>query len=260
MSLWLFGDSYADTKVGGLNDWQYQALVSRNLKHNINDFSCSGSALDYTYLKFHEQCSNFNHGDYVIIALTVLQRDYFITDHPELGVGLVPSLNNKAYSIVPGYIQDAIEKYYKYLHNDLIAMNHLVNFLYMVNSIAYQKQLHVLILDGMEKYESGSNTQLQYNKHCYPNLHVAKGQLYSDVSYMEFYLITQAEVFNYYSRDPRSNHMCRCNHEILADKILKYFIDKIPVDLTDGSFKQHIITSENFKDSEFTQKEFTNYV
>jgi hypothetical protein len=54
--------------------------------------------------------------------------------------------------------------------------------------------------------------------------------------------------------DPRFNHLCLSNHDILSNKIIDYIIKKIPIDLNEG-FIKNILSEKKINDFEFSNKE-----
>jgi hypothetical protein len=93
--------------------------------------------------------------------------------------------------------------------------------------------------------------------YSYPDLNFSKGDLSDDISHAEYKLNVTAKDYNNFmlGEDPRFNHMCLSNHEILAEKIANSFKNNTELDLTDGSFKQEILNRETVDDPEFIAKE-----
>ena len=229
MSIWIFGDSYADPFkcVPNLDKWTEKIAIEMNLP--TFNFGKCGSSLVYTYTKFYEVKDNIQSDDILIISLTDLDRHWFFGDRPELGT-------QRELTKDQGLSEEntALKYYTLYLDNKLHQIPSLYNFLCAVELLTIQKKLHTIILPNFSDVREYFDT----TEDKFTCLNIAKGKML-DISIIE----TKRENIDKFIKDGinllgsfdyRINHMCKTNHQILVEKLKKNIFDKTEIDLTSG--------------------------
>lgn len=239
-TVWIFGDSFADSNVYTLA-WTHQ--VANNLNYDLKVLALGGTSLDYTYTKFNEYKEQINPGDVVVLALTDLSRYWFLKNEPNRTYWMImerdPDMNK------------AIEQYLRYLENYNLKETYLENFLYNLHYFTKKQDIHTVILPSFNHIaQTLANFKVKV-----PSLNIASNSLLN-VSLNEFEqgtidptdLIRNIVEF-------RSCHMMYSNHLILADKILDNIKKQTPIDLSQG-FVSYALNTRTLNNDEFIDKEF----
>lgn len=246
MTLWVFGDSFAEDSAslkdyGRLNnasDFSWHKQIAEKLNLDYKNFGKGGSSLDYTFVKFNENRNNIKQYDIIIIALTNLDRRYFFKDRPHMSTAL--------------WIEDsrelkAVQYYYEYLDNKEVFAVHLLNFLYNLQDLTKELNLHTILIPCFEDID------LFLKGKTFLHFHIADGflnKINEDEYDTEFF---EKKLKRGYV-DPRANHIVRSNHNILANKILNNIEYKTNIKLTD--FVTNIINEECLRDTKLIDYEF----
>lgn len=228
MTLWVFGDSFAETTItigrnsqGPTGQWCYQ--IAHNLNAEIYGYGLGGSSLDYTYYRFNQIRNKIRENDTIIVALTEINRRWFWKDSPQNGC--VQALD------LPNDLATAYKYYMLYLNNPIVYETHLITFLHDLNNTSLIKNIKTVILPCFE---------ITINNQDYPHLHIAKGNLLT-VSLNEFKKNTTREMVDpYFINDRRINHIIKDNHTILANKILNYIRYNKSINLTNAFLTEKI--------------------
>ncbi len=254
MTVWVFGASYAEY-YEGLHD-QWMQRVAAGLGTDLQVYSVAGASSEYTYYNFNSVRQNIKEKDVVIIPLTTTTRRWFFKDYPHHSAQPVPGTDFKDPKVIydpTGYpeIDEALQMYEEHLNHLDVFNTYLLDFLYNVNYLTKQKNLHTIILESYWDTEYF----LKDKKTEFPYLHFSIEKLLS-VSLDEYskeYLIQD----NFSTNDKKVNHLLRTNHIILADKILDNIKYNKPIDLSRG-FAKHLVKIGSFTDPEFVEKEMFN--
>ena len=238
MKLWVFGDSYSipldyiDSEGAirdGVDAKKYHTNWIEELSNNLHVdelkiYSNFGVSNECIFKNVAEQSNNFSLEDYVIVQLTNSNRHWWFPDDPAES-NLPQMISNPEWSKEK---QKAIELHLKYLQND-----NMDNLIY--SSVIYSFMYIKLVLPGIKMlllpgWGAGPDTI---------------GNLTVNVCDAEFdNRKTQQMFYNKTGYDFRLNHMTIDNHLILSSKILNYFKNPAPIDLTTG-FKTKIYTKDN---------------
>lgn len=239
MNLWVFGASFAEI-LDEEDQWPIKCATLLNA--NLISLALGGSSLEYTYKKFNEIRPYVKENDVLIFNLTGIDRRWFLKDRPELSILLstpeIQSDQNKA-----------VENYRRYLDRPDIQEIYFNNFLNNVHALTKKLSLHTILLiftdvDALIKQEE------------FPLFNISKGTLLNTT-------LDEIDKSNgFYDKiiewmhhsDPRLNHLCKSNHDILVDKILNNYHNKTPIDLAHGflknNFTEQMMNDENFIKSE----------
>ena len=231
--LYVFGDSFVEDYR--FPDWTWAKSISKSLNIDYRNFAQGATSLDYTYGEFERQHGNFVPGDILIVGITNEDRFNFFPDRRYLST--LWAFDNHMHRYLPEE-KTAVEYYLKYLDNPADKSRHLINFLHNVQDITVRKSLRTVVIQTMGLMDY-TNSLLYADR--FDKLYIATGTLH-DISRSEL-----ANDLNYdishdkNGVDMRHNHMCKSNHQILSNKIIKHLTDREPIDLTVG-FNKKIIT------------------
>ncbi len=222
MTVWVFGDSFAYLHPHG-DTWPRQ--VANKLNQELKCYAEGGTSLEYTYEQFNTVRHNINAHDTVILALTELNRRWFLRDRVTENIWMI--MRNRE----DPKLSKALEYYLHYLDNSTVHETYLTNFLYNVEYVTTQRSLNTVILPCFE-------TTSAYMSKLNLNLTVAKGQLVT-VSMAEFDSKFDHTSYTAIS-DVRPNHLTRSNHNVLANKIVDSIKTKAPIMLNEGFVKYNM--------------------
>jgi hypothetical protein len=222
MKLWVFGDSYSTNfNPDDPRMWFYEdswiTLVQKSLNIDIvENKAYAGVSNDYIFQKLAQSHHLFNDGDYVIIQLTHAGRKWFFKDDPSQSniVSIDPSQYEK-------HIAEAISYYMRYLQNDNLDDIQFTAYTYAIENVvqSYPK-VNFIVIPGFTEIPE------------------VKGNLTGNVCTGEFKGMSGPKFYEDHGFiDPRLNHMSHDNHPILADKVLDYFKNGTPLDLTTNFVK-----------------------
>lgn len=253
-TLYVIGDSFSAIEMDNEGiDRVWPALVRDKLGvTNMINNSMIGASQDYTWFGLVDWRNHIKPDDYLIVTLTHPSRQWFVHDDPTLGKA--EHIREKAH--VHGYdplldkTAEAAAQYIEFLQRPELDILHLENRLAW---LAYQSRLlgwrKPLVLLG---FKQKAPYAFEYS-----DVRFSKGDLSDDISHPEYKINVTPKDYNNFmlGEDPRFNHMCLSNHEILAEKIAQSFINDTELDLTDGSFKQEILNRTSVDDPDFIANE-----
>lgn len=243
MVLWLFGDSFVH---GAGQNGSYAQQILESIPHlgNIEDHGWGSTALGYTYEKWESNRDRFNKHDVAIIVLTSPSRRYFFPEMP--GWSYPHSMDN-----IPNYSaseqqRHAFDLYYTHLRRAEEERIGLVNFLHAV----HDTNIKSLIIPGFPESEHITHSIAgRFTRFILAsgNLHtIARSEVVPELNYPTLQ-----------EQDRRSNHICRSNHVILAQKIIAAIDHECQIDLTNG-FLTNIVTRTRLNDPEWRIQELTD--
>lgn len=250
MTVWTFGDSYAESYQKP-DQWMHR--VATKFDYQVNSFGRVGSSMEYTFDKFYSVRNQISNNDIILLALTTYNRRWFFRQHPEHTAYPAPQtsfLNPKLIYSDTGFenINEALELYEDNLKNMKVHETYLLNFLYNLDYVSQKQNTKTIVLINFYDTENF----LANKKSEWPNIHFAEEKLLS-ISLNE-YAKAYFSKHDFSKKDVRINHMIRSNHIILANKIIDYIIDNVPVDLRYG-FNEHIIVEGFEDDYDFVKNE-----
>lgn len=246
MTLWIFGDSYAD----GYKEqpWFWSEALASKLNVPIKNYALSGTGLEVTYTRIQEHYKEFQKGDCLVICLTQFHRQYFIPEYPQISIAV--SLDNVF--ITPKEIKSKYKKAFNLftekLYNENNPKVNFKNFLFFLQHLTDKLGLTTIGLPCFEDV----NLYLNSCRSEFPTLKLSTGHLFS-VSTTE--CIDEKTIAIFYELEARANHMCRRNHTILSDKLFDTIVNNTPIDLNTG-FHTQFLSREVATNIEFAQEEF----
>ena len=205
-------------------------LVAKNLTgttEQIND-SMAGCANEFIFHRFMSRMGEIKENDYVIITLTSSDRRWLVERCPHLSNWAGSKIDSEPEGGLTKKEFGAVQQYARYLHSE-IASSAIYDAIYWAIVHAAQElekmNVKLLILPG------------------FLPLRGVVGTL-TEACFSEFDSPETQETYYRKTNDIRWNHFSKENHEILADKVTKFFTDYETVDLTTG-FKTGIYTKDN---------------
>lgn len=258
MTIWVFGDSFAE-HFPGLKD-QWMERIAAELKTNVVSFGLAASSLEYTYHKFNQYRQDIKQDDVIIIALTSYSRRWFFKYFPG---DLVKIHNQGSFDDYKELAkspkgdlkeQEALYAYSESLSDNDLHETYLMNFLYNVNYLTKKLNLKTIVMINL--YDI--NQLMKDKKNLFPNIYFPDNMML-DIFLGEFtkdYMIDFTEA----TIDLRVNHMVRTNHIILADKIINHIKHNTKIDLAEG-FIKNIVSNKSLNDAQFINDElFYGYI
>ena len=236
-TLHIFGDSFSQPFK---EDWVWPNQIGKKLKVNaLSNNSHIGVSNDWIFSNIREailgkQKVPLIKNDVVIFVLTSPHRYWFFKDKPQFSNYMISNWDE----FVPKNKIDAIKGYTNHIQRDeldLIRMEFQVGWLkQMHNQIGFD----LLIIPGFSLTVDFSG------------IPEVLGDLTGSVSNAEF--VTPGEDTNWYRQgiDTRYNHLCKDNHDILADKCVSSLMTGRTLDLCVG-FKRHFLRA----DERYTSKQ-----
>lgn len=205
-------------------------LVAKELtgtQEHIND-SMAGCANEFIFHRYMAYMNEYKKGDYIIVCLTSQDRRWLVERCPHLSNWANSKIDPGVKGGVTKQEHNAIHQYAKYLHSD-IASNAIYNSIIwaIIHGAVNLEPLgvKVLILPGFHPINGVTGTL-------------------TETSFGEFDSIKTLDTFYKKTNDSRWNHFSEQNHQILANKVCKFFTDFERVDLTTG-FETNIYTKNN---------------
>ncbi len=217
-NLWIFGDSFSvgrqDIKKGKTISYKlWYEFVAQNLEcEYYHNYAQWGVSNEYIINEFMSRKQEYKEGDFIIIQLTDVSRQWFFPDHPDLAnihhvIDMSEHLPKEKYK--------AIESYLKYLDNDPIKYMKYTLYCMAINyqAITDLSKCKILIIPGFNNIPTVNGTLLS----------VCNGEFVDDDSLHKWY--------SKHRFDPRPNHLSIKNHEILGNKVSYYFLNGGYLDL-----------------------------
>lgn len=205
MTLWIFGDTHVQANNVD-SQWMYK--LAHELKCDVNSLAMNGTALEFTYQRFNIARHKIKKYDTVVVALTNFDRRWFFKQHPQAAeLDKSPTDNKKE--------NKAIELFRKYLDHKEIYQVYLMDFLFNLQAISEDLELHTIVIPCFEDVENF----LLDKKDLFPSIGIAEGNLSS---------LTGNDV------EITLNHMNASKHQIIMEKLLKFVYERKHVNLKEG--------------------------
>lgn len=247
-NLWVVGDSFSFINQEDscyLQAWSPQ--LAKKLNYTLYNNSLYGVCQDWELQQVNLAQDNILSDDQLIVVLTDPSRYWFFEDFPHLTnthiFDFEEIINNTNRC-------NAVKSFIKYIQRESLDIQYINYRLSWLNNLSIIKNWKKpIILLGF------SQTILNLNH--YTNLIFSKGSLTQDVSNNEISLelITDKKFNYFFGLDPRFNHMCLQNHDILVEKLYNTIKYGTELDLTSG-FNLNIINKETVTDELF-QSQFS---
>ena len=232
MTIWIFGDSYAQSAQETFYDLKDRPLtwvehLSKLSGMKVDGEARPGVSQDYLYNAFRLKIDQMKKGDVVVFIHTESQRRWFFKDRPEISNLWMNTFGK----LVKKDEAKAIEAYKKYLYNPMLGGCITEMLSTFVNTICMAKQMKMIQIPGFELEE-----RLIHNPYC-----TVTGNL-MNISLGEFKDSKLRNKCFDEARgiDMRLNHMTWPNHEKLAIAIHKSLETREPLDLSSISFDKNV--------------------
>ena len=223
-NLFIFGDSFSQNFD---EEWAWTRALGKQLKvDSLYNASAVGVANDWILLQLRKQLVNITKDDVVIVILTAPNRSWLIEKYPEYSNYLIANLDD----FISKEEAASIKNYVLNIQRDDIDLFRFEHQVAWIKQIQQNAGFDLLVIPGFP---------LNID---YTGLIEVVGDLSSSVSSAEF--INDC-YWDWYSQgiDTRYNHLCKDNHEILADKCVHTLLTNNPLDLCVG-FKRHFLRAD----------------
>ena len=230
--IWFFGDSYAIPFGSDRTpcEWSWTGLLSRKLGFNsCLNASELGISNEYILKKILDYKSEISKNDTVVVISTSIARRWFFYDKPWA------SNFHRSKNLLGKNELAAVNTYIKFLYNEDQDMLLFHQFLGCIHHLTDTNRWNTIVIPGFE--ERGYPVSHRYQ---------VRGSLI-DICEKEFESKNTLDWYwlNFKGLDQRAGHLCKDNHQILADKIYSTLATGVELDLTVG-FREKMISKNNF--------------
>jgi hypothetical protein len=245
--LYIVGDSFSSAEKLGRDQektWWYRLAQKLQCK-GFTNWSMIGSAQEYAWYMLLVQMNQITPDDYLLIVSTHPSRRWWVIDDPTLGK--VEFLQDAAH--IDDNIAKTAELWERYVQTPQMDSFAALQRLGWLSAVVQNKKLRrPLVIFGFDQLVPG------YEE--FTNIKYSKGSLTENVATPEVPGGHADDVYNKLIQgiDPRYNHMCLRNHEIMLEKTYNAFTTDQELDLTTG-FELGILTNESINDPTFIEKE-----
>lgn len=242
--LFVIGDSFTSlsTEEEYRNHRLWTIQLSKKLKSDLFCWGCPGSSQDWLMTALHNSKNEITSEDYLVLVFTHPTRFWFFDDQPDICNPFIDEFDH-----IVGYERaQAVINYYKYIQRDSLDLLHQEARLGCIaNMSRVRGWRNPVIINAFET---------DYLQNDFTNLTIAKGSLTQGPSQKE--LEDYTTIMNIFTeiRDPRYNHLCLDNHDVLADKLYETLVNNVELDLTQGFF-EGIIKKDFLNDQEFCESQ-----
>ena len=240
MKIWIFGDSFAELREDSDQaKTQWQGLIAHHFECAIVNVSANGASAKWITYKLAEMWDEIKLGDLVYVFVPYWDRKLLLKDHPSFSglQSLDGYKKNKDITKDWNYYSkqeiNAYRDYFMYLHDTDLTMLDTLSLYAWINNLLEKTSIKPVVFDTRSD---------QPYKIINANYDLVKGHI-MDVSVNEFVSndIWKEMATTGGFHDVRPCHLSKVNHQILAQKIIDYVTNNIPIDLTYG-FKEKFIT------------------
>ena len=245
--LYIVGDSFSSAEPKGRDQektWWYRLAQKLQCKGFMN-WSMIGSAQEYAWYMLLVQLDQITPDDYLLIVATHPSRRWWAISDPTLGK--VEFLKDAAH--IDENLAKTAELWQRYVQTPQLDSAAVLQRLGWLSAVVQSRGLrNPLVIFGFDQLVPG------YDE--FKNIKYSKGSLTENIANLE---ILGGHVDDAYNKliqgiDPRYNHMCLRNHEIMLEKTYNAFTTDQELDLTTG-FELGILTNESINDPAFIEKE-----
>jgi len=255
MTIWAYGDSFvADYKClnqfkpmhqeRGIKPWV--EATAEKLNQTVVNHALQGSSPDYMYHMFRNDRDLIQNNDILIIGITSLSRRWFLKDNPYSTI----ITDHRVVDDKSDDFRNAVKYYLLYLEHAELYETYCIDFLYNIDNITKEKNLHTIVLPIMYNEFTWLSTYKDKFKHFYwadyPLTHI---------SLEEYDIDFYHKIVDTFICDGKINHLTWSNHKILADKIVDNITNKTPLNIEHG-FVKNIITFDTINNQELKLYEF----
>jgi hypothetical protein len=246
----LVGDSFSvDPMEQEDKTMTWARETAERLGLSLMNLSQHGVAQDWCFQQlrtgFHA-LDSITAQDRIIVVLTHPNRFWFLEKHPNLSNSHIIGMEQ----YVSKEQNRAIQGFFQHIQRPELDTLHMVMRLgWLAGHIVRLKFPQVLVIRAF-----GMNVQ---EAELYKELSWAQGTLF-DIQADEFQILETTTYDYFRGVDCRYNHLSLRNHKIMANKVVDYFENNVPLDLSTG-FHKGFIEPKSKLDPEFCAKEFNLY-
>ena len=230
----------------------WTSLVASGMDMHVaeapNDMEYAGTSLDYMCChQWRWAVSKMRRGDRIIAVLTDPLRAWLNYDDPKWTWSKHDEADHS-------WHQAAID-YYLYLHRPSLMTGYLPSWFHHLDSVAAELGSPAIVLDAFIGTDDGTSTIsssactniIRGNR----TLQAISNAEFSDQLTLDFFT---HKIWRDMWFDPRKNHLCAKNHQMLAHKILAAWRDDAGLDISNG-FVEHVISISDMSDDAWYEQQ-----
>jgi hypothetical protein len=209
--LWLFGDSFTSQAINNSEQCWPNLLATKLGISEYENFAECGVSNDWIFYMLTSNINNLEVDDFVVVQTTQKHRQWFFENQPTIANYWIKDFSK----FVTAEQSLAVDKYVEHLQTDKLDDVRWVQFSLALERLAQLLPVNMLVLPGFNSVNGVIGTLV-------------------DTSENEFVTANGAQKYfdNNDGKDPRNNHLSTENHQILVDKIFKFFNAGEMIDLT----------------------------
>lgn len=242
-TLWVFGDSFgadykAEAEASDIIEKQWHRMLARELSMQYKNLARAGIGIEYSSRAFFDSRQDIQTGDIVVVTVTETSRRWLLGNRPNVSTPFWFSQGHYEKSINNREAK-ALAMYFKFLHHEETEEANLYNWICALDHVAVTRGVRVIVLPCFRTV----NLMMDRWQGEFLNLHIAKGNL------MSISIAEHAPEFRrwFIKHCGRANHLTPPNHLVLNSKLMAYYKNNIPIDLT-RDFHESLINDKNFDD------------
>lgn len=213
--LFVFGDSYTSIDKDSPNPNQWVIKLGKELGMGLINSSCPGSSQDWVMNQVSELRNNITPDDYVVVVLTHPARTWYFEDEPHLSNPNISDLDN----LLGTDRIRAVEHYMKYIQRPIQDTRYIAHRLGWLNNLSKVRNWRpIVVLLAFD--------QVIPFPEDYDNLIISEGSLAGNISFPECVVDDPNNPAIFSNLDPRYNHMCLTNHEVLKNLVKESWTTK----------------------------------
>ena len=226
----IFGDSFTEPFE---EDWVWTKQLATKLKvEALRNHSCIGVSNDWIFSNIRTAIleQRLRKDDIAVVVITSPYRYWFFKDKPELSNYMITNWDEFA-TETDKSIVDAIKGYVNHIQRDELDQIRTEFQVGWLKQMRNQIGFDLLLIPGFAITIDFSG------------IPEVLGDLTGSVSNAEFASPADDTMWYRQGIDTRYNHLCKDNHEILADKCVHTLLTNNPLDLCVG-FKRHFLRAD----------------
>lgn len=242
-SLYIVGDSFSQ-HFNGTNPWPlWTDQLGQLLDMEVKNASIPGTSQDWQWSCL--ESLDLKPDDRLLVVLTSPERFWFFKDRPDLGN--IAWSSNVAQVLPDRSRQVAVKSFVTEIWRRDLALQHqtqrLRSLAWMAQSRSWSKPWVISAFANV------------LPRDAFQGLHIVRGSLCEDVQYAEYQGQPKTKLMAdiWANIDCRYNHMCRSNHQVLAQHLAEAIGADSELDLATLPWHKDIITDSLALDENFAR-------
>ena len=227
--LWTFGDSFISPEnryydTTHYPEWHWVFQLGKKLGvSGLSGAALPGVSNEWISYQIMQNINNINKDDFIVIVTTSMNRRWFIKDKPMLSnlyiTNLHEHMSRDSYRAIDLYKQEFNEQH------EFLSKIYYEQFLTWIRSVLEPYQY--CLIPGFDA------TTLHHTSNNIPLVKADEGEFIDGYDRKLF--------ATWEGWDRRLSHLSECNHDVLSDKITRFFNTNELIDLS-TEFKKNLFT------------------